>query len=57
MKKAYIKPETLFFKTETQQLLDASAPIGEGSANKDGEVLSRRRRGSIWDDEDDDDWF
>ena len=51
MKKVYIKPETLFFKTETQQLLDASAPFGEGNANKDGEVLSRH--GSIWDDEED----
>ncbi len=53
MKKAYIKPETLFFKAATQQMLNASGPFGEGNANPSGEVLSRDG-GSIWDD--DDEW-
>lgn len=55
MKKVYISPETFVQKVELQYLMTASdAPKvhnDEDEADPEGEVLSRRRVRTQWDDE------
>ena len=55
MKKSYIKPQLLLVKISTSQLIAASQNLNMGSAEEynsgsHGE-LGSRRRGSFWDDE------
>ena len=54
MKKTYLMPTTHIAEIKLQQMIAASqgAVLMEGSAEKEGEVLSRENRGfSVWDDE------
>lgn len=55
MKKTYLTPETFVQKVELQYLMTASdAPKvqnDDDEADPDGQVLSRRRGHSQWDDE------
>ncbi len=61
MKKKYLSPEILIQKIVLQQMIATSNPtvtMKEDDAEKDGEVLSRRRRNE-WEDEeydDEEDW-
>ena len=51
MKKTYINPETSVQKMEMPNMMQQSLGKGQGKADKDGEVLSRR--GWSWDDDED----
>jgi hypothetical protein len=56
MKKIYENPTTTVVKIVTNHLMVGSESIPVSETNYDGETTIESRRGTIWDDEEDDEY-
>lgn len=58
MKKFYMMPETLVLKIQTTSMIATSEPdvVINSSEEVDAGSIESRRYGSMWDDDEEDDW-